>query len=632
MKIIDQKKLADELRVLKDEIKYGRNDPKFLVSSLPAGTCKTTTFIQAMKELHIEGGKRKTLFVQFNKDFGNQNIAMRINNACGQIVAKAVDSSMKPHELNDRSLSNYEVLIITHEMHLSLNSNPTRRAILTDGRDNLVIDEEVNWVKKQSLSRDLIDTFIAELPRGLRSKFEDLIFPVERLLGKAAQLGHNEIVVVRDKEYFTDDYHKYLNDFEKDLAIAIDDEYLSKLNNRVKEKRSKEYFNWMCNTLELMAKNDVVIDRTGVTTYDNSRHPLLLSNNVILDANAGFFTGYQLSKHFNSTDVSGIVDYSDWNFHICSINSSKSSKSRYVNYHDEITGHIVNNLNPSNKVLIVGSKVDREKFSSLLKDGQIEYVHFQRIAGRNDWFDFNRIYVIDTPYFSQKDYVVDTLYYREHLKDRFGLDTADYFVRQARSYAKQRLEAYNDDPDELFEECSDDIGMMYENAYSGMFASLSIKQREDDKIQLNDDVVQVNRGSHGTLVFDDEEIDRYRTTKVAGAIYQATMRIGRVHGSQLQKDVYIINNNKMVLDVLTSRFPAATVKDDFNLNIHSKHKHEKLNLLKPYEQSFIDFVIRYGDGEYAKKQIISAIGLKSANFKNSVMRNEKLKDGVRYFV
>lgn len=409
MKIIDQKKLADELRVLKDEIKYGRNDPKFLVSSLPAGTYKTTTFIQAMKELHIEGGKRKTLFVQFNKDLGNQNIAMRINNACGQIVAKAVDSDMKPHEIDDRSLMDYEVLVITHSMYLSLNSNPTRKSILTGGREILVIDEEVNWINKRSLSRDDIETFIADLPRGLRDNFEDLILPVERLIGEGDRLNSNQISILRNVKYFPDDYIDRVIKFEKILAVAIDEDYLIKLNRRAKDVRTKDDFMKMCRTLIIMASNDVVIDRMGVSTYDNTRHPLMLANNIILDANGSFFTGYQLADHFNVSSASGIVECSDWNFHVSNINSSKTSKYRYVNYYDEIREHIKINTKANDKVLIVGAKDERDEFTSVLEDGKIEYIHFQGLAGRNDWYDFNKIYVIETPYFSQKDYVVDTL-------------------------------------------------------------------------------------------------------------------------------------------------------------------------------------------------------------------------------
>jgi len=629
LKIVDQVKLDKELVKLKDEIMGGRNDPSFLVSSLPAGTYKTTTFIDAMKELHNKGGKRKTLFVQFNQDVGGQDIAKRINNACGDTVAKAVDSTMKPYEINDPTLANYEVLVITHEMYLSLNNNQARRAVLTKGREILVIDEEVNWIKKRSISRERIETFISDLPRGLRDKFEKLVLPVEKLLGQGEQLKNNQITVLRNVEYFSDDYLDYIMDFEKDIAVNIDEEYLMKLNRRSKEKRSKDYFKEMCKTLKIVSNSDVVVDRTGVTVFDDTRHPLMLANNIMLDANSGFFTGYQMADHFNVASVSGITDYSDWNFHICKKNSSKTSKAGYINYYEEIRDHINTNTHGTDKVLIVGSKDERAQFTSILENGRVEYVHFQEMAGKNNWYDYNKVYIIDTLYFSQRDYVVDALYYRKHLRERYRHDHADYFVRQARSYAASSFDRYLNDPDESFEEYSDDIGLMYENAYSGMFASLKLKQYEDDRQVANDEVVEFKKGSYGTFEFNDKEVDDYRTTKVAGSIYQATMRIGRIHGMQQPKDVYIVNNNKGVLDVVLKQFPGASVNDDFNINIKTKSQQRKAAALKSYEIAMIDFVNKHGVGEYAKRQVNKAIGLKSANFKDSILRNVKLQQRLR---
>ncbi len=149
-----------------------------------------------------------------------------------------------------------------------------------------------------------------------------------------------------------------------------------------------------------------------LATYNKDALRWKLSNNVILDANAGIDRRYTHAKDIAVISPPKIIDHSDTTFHWIKNNSSKSNiNKRQREYYEKVCELVKAKHGEDDKTLIVTHN-QHERFlidclrehgfyrigvGSAYKGEDIAVAHFGAIIGQNYWRDFNKVWVIASP-------------------------------------------------------------------------------------------------------------------------------------------------------------------------------------------------------------------------------------------
>lgn len=110
---------------------------------------------------------------------------------------------------------------------------------------------------------------------------------------------------------------------------------------------------------------------------------------------------------FKRYQQSRILDHKKSSFYFVKINTSRRKINTYQNYYDEVCDNIKKTIKDNDKILIVTQKKEMlrgaldQKISQYElrqnKSIKIDTAWFGYIVGKNDWRDYNKVYIIASP-------------------------------------------------------------------------------------------------------------------------------------------------------------------------------------------------------------------------------------------
>lgn len=399
---MEESKCKNQLEYISEQIINGKNKDYFKVIDTEPGLGKTKKVEETLAELYKINPNIKTLFVKKFIDSGEYSSYNRINQMADKEIAVAI-SKNNIDELKNK-LDKYNVVIITHERYKILSHDLKQREIFTNGRKILIIDEMINMLNIYSYNKTRIEWFYNLLPREIHQIYNKCIEEIENYI-----ISKKQFTFFNAKNNPT----KELYELQKLIKYNITKEYTNKFDT------TKYTLLNEVNIIQEFYNKTCVVDNTGIHTYDGKINYWLLDNNIILDANGGFNYLYQLSDLFKIQRQSKILDHSKWNIHVADINTTKSKKQKATNFYEQIGNHVKSIIKPNDKMLIVGNLSDDELiFKKIFKNyNNIDINHFLNIIGRNDWKDYNKIYLTHTPNTPFYVYVLNYLFYTKKKLD-----------------------------------------------------------------------------------------------------------------------------------------------------------------------------------------------------------------------
>lgn len=158
--------------------------------------------------------------------------------------------------------------------------------------------------------------------------------------------------------------------------------------------------------IEIIYSSQCIYSDGRVSAYDKNYWFWTLKNNIILDANAfKLDKKYLCNANFIRYDQSRIKDYSNSIFYYVNINTSKTKIYKYKNYYDKVINLIKDNIKTNDKILLITQKKEFQTINKKLEEYEIleqenyeiSITWFGNIVGKNDWRNYNKIYIIASP-------------------------------------------------------------------------------------------------------------------------------------------------------------------------------------------------------------------------------------------
>ena len=174
-------------------------------------------------------------------------------------------------------------------------------------------------------------------------------------------------------------------------------------------------------------ENVVVLNNNTLYTFENKTEYKLLKNNIILDANGGFDYRYQINPIFEVDNQPKVFEYKDSIINFYNLNTSKTALKKYEDYLFVTLNEIKQNTKADDKQLIIIDKENAEKIKEYAKYSfdwdSIKVDYFGNLIGKNEYRDFNKIWLLKTPNFNFVTYILQYMFYSgKRLDNRYNLD------------------------------------------------------------------------------------------------------------------------------------------------------------------------------------------------------------------
>ena len=336
---------------------------------------------------------------------------------------------------NPGKLKNANIVIISHKRYQLISNNQKLKKLYSEGRDILIIDEYVEpevYTLNEEFFRDKSKLFPNDFLTGkdhIRAgdalKIEECFEKIFKMIedDKEHKLGTNKNMRLIN----------IIDDIQDDIDKNIDQELLSLLKNKVnmldayykenrkfllmtskcKEYEYQEYFD----CLKAVLGQQIIYEKClkkGRTVFSfhtlNNFSYWTLNHNLILDASGGILYEYKLNPLFQIERKTRVFDYSNTNAHFCSTKSfqtdvqnnyGKNANESIKNFLSILSDYIVGNNKTYDKTFIVlYEKYERLLESLIWKNqhngkmkGLVSVNHYKNLVGKNDWRDFNKIYL-----------------------------------------------------------------------------------------------------------------------------------------------------------------------------------------------------------------------------------------------
>ena len=412
-------KLIEHLESLITKQETGIN--YFLAVGYEAGIGKSIETDRILTEhtnKHGDFGK-KTLYVKrFVKDVIRSATYMNDNSSTGSPIALGITHDNWGDVQKDLSLIEmYPIVIITHSRYFRLSQDAYTRQYFERSRHTLIIDEQLE-LPIYSYSEQLYREMMGFLPSrrmqaGLLTVSEGLSNEITIL-----QLNKNpnrifkanpqvDIELVKEFEAdFLANFHHFKNESNR-----------SKVDNFIK----------FLYCLAFPNPNVCLYNYGRLATYNREASRWKLSNNLILDANAGIDRRYFYAPDMVVECPTKLIDHSDTTLYQVDFNTSKSNIHKFgKSFYSKVCKLIVDRHGPADKTLIVTHYHDEWQVVNCLKelghtqigigdkyiDEKIAVAHFGAIIGQNYWRDFNTVWVIATPNFPYEVYPLQWAFFK----------------------------------------------------------------------------------------------------------------------------------------------------------------------------------------------------------------------------
>ncbi|MBK5241916.1 DEAD/DEAH box helicase [Clostridium sp.] len=556
-----QEKISKQMTYVKDQVINGENRDWFNVINMESGSGKSIAAQSALGALYKLYPDRKSLYVMKFKDTDKENnglctVQQRINECAGAKIAIAIDSDNFTR-MKDK-IKNFPVIIITHERYRRLSLNSTARKIFTEGRSNLIIDEEIDMLQTYEDSLFRINSFENILPH--KAKLKEIYVECVKQIKEA-------MVKVKIKGEETSNKTKFISliydvDMKKKFKIirelmdrSITNEHarqyqkniLTCKKNENQDMTKKDFMD----EIELIKKfymNVCYVNANSIYTYNNKIKYWRLENNILLDASGGFNHCYKIASHlFKCSNQSKIFDHSKWVIKVSYNNVTKTAINSYLNYDEELERLIGEITMNGRQMLIVTSKEYEEKLKEKYYKN-IDINHFGNIIGKNTWRDYSQILIPLTYNLPEHVYILKYLYY------------------------------------------------------------------SNNNIQISTEP----RNPKGKMrEFINSDLEKIRVSFIAGEIYQAIKRIDR--NVTMNTEVFLICVDPKVVETVLKQLVNCK-RDGFFFWVKRKEKQKKeydtsTRRIECHTNNFIDLLSTIGVGKYQKKELRFKLGItKSPNF------------------
>lgn len=392
---------------LKEQIMNKENWDKnrFHVFNHEAGTGKSQNTFKFLAEMS-QREQYRVLYVQrFVRDDELLKTVSTINEHAEREVAMGFDG--KDTRYRKRKLKAFEsqILCISHKMYEKICQGTNQHLI--ENRDILIIDEYPDLLERISVT-------INDVGRLWVLNYKERHEVIETL----ANIFRNKLTEVSNYED-TNNVLYYIN-FRNEEYEKLNSDVAQLMNLMTNEERELLF------KFQQVIENGCFFYENGFHTFNNKNQFRLLSNNIILDANAGFDYRYNLSKKFFLRKQDLYYNYSNSTFHHYEVKTGKNSLSKKINFHDKV----LEKLSPEQKesILLITDKdnkeifeekvhnrfislgMDEKKIKEILED-RIRIDYFGNIIGVNDYRDFNSIAILKTPNYDYLTYALTYFYY-----------------------------------------------------------------------------------------------------------------------------------------------------------------------------------------------------------------------------
>lgn len=521
---------------------------KFIVVGLEAGFGKSLETIRIISD-HINKlgvySHKFLLVKRFKTDIHDHTKLLNNRSNVGPVALGITSENWNTIQKDLSQLEMYQVVIISHARYIRLSKEPSVRAYFERSRDTLIIDEQIQ-LPIYSFSRSIWN----DVRKGLPESIE---------LTNLHNAICKPLLEQLDNIQCASDHLKKVK-LKIDMALLNEYEELLKVNWRyIKGERQANEIRAFINFLKCSNKFECLYDSGRVSTYDRDTFLWTLSNNIILDANAGIDKRYQYAKNTTIDQISlqRIIDHSSTTLHTISFNPSKTRISQVGNqeYYNRICDLIKETYTPSDKLLIIGhNKHENMLINTLRKRAEfykigvgkeyagegIAVAHFGDIIGQNYWRDFNKVWVIASPNIQMEIYAL----------------------------------------------------------YWEFFAQTQISHQNFEMFST--------KGVTGKFQFREQSFDEIKHGYILSEIYQAVKRVNR--DGRRSADIYIVHNDQDIVDDVISQLK--NVKIGTTIDPDIKVKQQSTSTKQTKGAQFVQLLNSLSPGEYPKSDIYKMLGWK----------------------
>lgn len=419
-----------QIRKLESEIfNYDTGKDKFKVMSLEAGIGKsryTDLIIRSYIEQNaFEKDLKKFLVVKkFNYEASQSaEFVKSIDWLCGDTAVAIDRDNWKDYwQKNIAKLKDVQVIFISHARYINLSNDEKMRKHFTDGRSILIIDEKVQF--QPLIYRDNLYSKVREIIDFERRKLlDDVCQPLGEYINKRKrEKEYRQVHKVRfDDNGQVEELIEYLNDFLKVNRLSAKDRNLV-------EALINGLPHWYSNM-------NIYNNHNIATNHTDQGYWGVDGNNIILDASARLDGVYSTNKDkFKIINTAKIIDHSNSNFYMYRYNTSKTNvkKDKDV-YLKEIIQKAVDYTDGKQRTLLIGYRdLSNDIVSELSKHVPLDSVWsdkknkekdpnynnqqfvvswYGNLVGRNEFRDFDNIWLLTTPNLPMNHYPIHYMQY-----------------------------------------------------------------------------------------------------------------------------------------------------------------------------------------------------------------------------
>jgi hypothetical protein len=404
----------------------------FKVVNLEAGLGKsfyTDIIIKHFLESELWASRRFLLVKKFNDESYISAGRMKHCFFTDHVAVVTSETWEKEWKNNTEELMNKRVIIISHKRYIDLCEKDKERDIFTHKRHTLIVDEKVNFP-----IYTYTDNFYSQI-RGVISSFNRDLFD------KACLNLNNLLDEWKDSTACT----RVHPEIDEKLFIDFESMMMGEISNATNEHR-RILYDFLDTVTLCYDKNILAVINSGKICTLNRKHQHWgLKNNIILDASAGIDGVYQVNKtKYQLQRQTSFVDHSESTFTHINFKSSRSFiTSNQTEFFNKMLGLLESRHKEDQKTLIVVHKKfakylhnvmkqkfgeknvwkDKEdkKFDPDYSNQQFAISWFGNLIGKNEYKDFDNVWIMGTPNIPLNNYLVQYMQYKGETLGKKGL-------------------------------------------------------------------------------------------------------------------------------------------------------------------------------------------------------------------
>lgn len=440
-------------------IMYYNKDNKIATLPMITGGGKSTALINAIAYMATDDilfPYCGTIILKLEQKDCDED-AKKINSKIGRKLAYAYhsgkgDGNKRKNRISQKELAKYPILVMCHEGFKDLlkDRKYTRMLSWTDAkigkgkteyneylRRRLIIDEEISNIKIQTIKIETINIIENAIwnmgNRRLHDEFQNFITKVKEEFIKPYDIKRNKSEFIYLDINIPEELDEYIYDYaDKNVQEA----YIALVN-------------FIDNGGYIQYSDD--ISQKCITTYGyiEINNPVFYT--VQLDATAKTNYLYEINSDFEIIDLPDFKTYQNTYIHI--FDKITGSRSKIQEGFDnglleECVKDIKSKASNGDKILII---LNNKEYEDIVKDKfnkddddnerdyKIAFIHYGSLTGKNDWAEYNKLFSIGIPIYSETSYPL-FYYLNSGEKDFNKYDTTMRPVSGARRYVEERFE------------------------------------------------------------------------------------------------------------------------------------------------------------------------------------------------